>query len=51
MEIRFTATTLKRANRIKPKNETMVDFIITAVQNRIYELERDENDRRRNKKS
>ena len=49
MEIRFTATTLKRANRIKPEDETMVDFIIIAVQNRIYELEREENDRGKEK--
>ena len=47
MNIDFNATTLKRASRIKPKHETMTDFIITAVQNRIYEMEREENDRRK----
>lgn len=50
MKIWFTATLLKKINQILPEGETMTDFIITAVEDRLHKLERERNDRGRESK-
>ena len=50
MKIWFSQTMLKNVELIKPKSETMTDFIINAVQERINKLKRESvnNEREKN---
>jgi hypothetical protein len=45
MKIWFPSTTLKRISQVLSNNETMIDFIIVAVEERLNKLEREKNDR------
>lgn len=49
MKIWFSQTMLKNVEQIKPKSETMTDFIINAVQERINKLKRESVNNERNK--
>ncbi|MFX1567219.1 MAG: hypothetical protein ACFFCV_02495 [Promethearchaeota archaeon] len=43
MKIWFPSTTLKRINKIIPKDENVVDFILIAVEERLIKLEQELN--------